>query len=329
MKMKVRRYGLAAGGLALLLLFNGCNAGTAQESGSQNTSFRSQEESGSQNTDFSPQEESSTQNTGVRPQEESSTSSSGLNSQETGRVSGSGSGLPETEADASVPAGTAENGGEFTGIAPCNVGDTISFGSYEQDNNKENGAEEIEWIVLDADGENVLLLSKYGLDARAYNSSDAAVTWENSELRQWLNDTFYQTAFSKAQQEVIIPVTNVNPDNERWGTSGGNDTQDAVFLLSIDEAENYFSDRNETLWIQATPYAVEQGAYVADNGDSPWWLRSPGDHNEGGFCAAYVDYRPSGVSLSGYAVQYNSRAVRPALWVKTQADSASDDPSAK
>ena len=111
----------------------------------------------------------------------------------------------------------------------------------------------------DSDHSGFREIIKYGLDAQAYNSSDEAVTWENSGLRQWLNDTFYKSAFSEAQREVIIPVINVNPDNERWGTSGGNDTNDTVFLLSIEEAESYFSDRNETLWTQATPYAVAQG----------------------------------------------------------------------
>ena len=169
------------------------------------------------------------------------------------------SGHPETEISSeALEEGTDENE-EFAGIPSCKIGDTVSFGSYEQDNNTENGAEAIEWIVLEAEGENVLLLSKYGLDAQAYNSSDEAVTWENSGLRQWLNDTFYKSAFSEAQREVIIPVINVNPDNERWGTSGGNDTNDTVFLLSIEEAESYFSDRTETLWTQATPYAVAQG----------------------------------------------------------------------
>lgn len=213
------------------------------------------------------------------------------------------------------PVAEEENAAEFAGIGPCQIGDTVVFGSYEQDNDTGNGKEAIEWIVLDMDGQNALLLSKYGLDAQAYSDSGEAVTWENCALRQWLNDTFYKEAFSEAEQGAVVPVTNTNPDNERWGTAGGNDTLDSVFLLSIEEAEFYFSDRNEELWIQATPYAVEQGAFVADNGNSPWWLRSPGDNNEGGFCAAYVDYPPTGVVLSGYDAQRNSRAVRPALWV--------------
>ena len=229
---------------------------------------------------------------------------------------GSGGGLSEEDKTTGTEE-VAEEEREFTGISYNNIGDTVTFGGYEQDNDTGNGTELIEWVVLDTDGENVLLLSKYGLDAQAYNTSGETVTWENSTLRRWLNETFYEAAFNEAERQAIVTVTNVNPDNERWGTSGGNDTEDMVFLLSIDETETYFADRNDTLWTEATPYAVQQGAFVSDDGCSPWWLRSPGDDNDGGFCAAYVDYPPTGVVLSGYAAERNSRVVRPAVWVKT------------
>lgn len=229
---------------------------------------------------------------------------------------GSGGGLSEEDKTTGTEE-VAEEEREFTGISYNNIGDTVTFGGYEQDNDTGNGTELIEWVVLDTDGENVLLLSKYGLDAQAYNTSGETVTWENSTLRRWLNETFYEAAFNEAERQAIVTVTNVNPDNERWGTSGGNDTEDMVFLLSIDETETYFADRNDTLWTEATPYAVQQGAFVSDDGCSPWWLRSPGDDNDGGFCAAYVDYPPTGIVLSGYAAERNSRVVRPAVWVKT------------
>ena len=49
------------------------------------------------------------------------------------------------------------------------IGDIVTFGRYEQDNNLDNGPEEIDWIVLDIQGDKALLLSKYGLDAKQYN----------------------------------------------------------------------------------------------------------------------------------------------------------------
>lgn len=269
----MRKSGLLAGILTIVLLLNGCDAGTT----------------------------------------------------ESGSAKSEDSGRQETGADSDTLTEETDENEEFAGIPSCNVGDTVFFGSYEQDNNTENGPEEIEWIVLDTEGGNALLLSKYGLDAQPYNSGSEAVTWENSSLRKWLNDTFYKSAFSESKRKEIVPVTNVNPDNRKWGTSGGNDTEDTIFLLSIDEAEACFPDGDERLWTQATPYAAEQGAFVEENGDSPWWLRSPGNHNDGGFCAAYVDYRPFGVVLGGYGAQNSSRTVRPALWVKTLSDSAPDN----
>ncbi len=281
---------LLAGITAAAMLLSGCGTEKAVESSDQNTVSSQQE----------PENTGNFENT----EDSENTGNSENTTEDTGNTGNSENAAEDTEKEKA-----------FTGIGPCQIGDTVVFGSYEQDNDTGNGKEAIEWIVLDMDGQNALLLSKYGLDAQAYSDSGEAVTWENCALRQWLNDTFYKEAFSEAEQGAVVPVTNTNPDNERWGTAGGNDTLDSVFLLSIEEAEFYFSDRNEELWIQATPYAVEQGAFVADNGNSPWWLRSPGDNNEGGFCAAYVDYPPTGVVLSGYDAQRNSRAVRPALWV--------------
>lgn len=42
------------------------------------------------------------------------------------------------------------------------VGDTVYFGKYEQDGNKENGKEKIEWKVLSKKGKKALLISKDG-----------------------------------------------------------------------------------------------------------------------------------------------------------------------
>ena len=76
------------------------------------------------------------------------------------------------------------------------VGDVVTFGSYEQDDNEDNGAEPIEWIVLDTDGSKALLLSKYVLDEEQYDYSENQVTWYTSNLFQWLNADFKNEAFS-------------------------------------------------------------------------------------------------------------------------------------
>ena len=127
--------------------------------------------------------------------------------------------------------------------------------------------------MLDYDGENnkVLLLSKYGLDAKPYNTQNTDVTWETCTLRKWLNSEYYKSAFSNTQKEAIIESELENPNNpEYWDTYGGNTTRDKIFLLSIDEARKYIND-----------YHI-----LAINRE--WWLRSPGEDS----ChAAYIDYK--------------------------------------
>ncbi len=81
------------------------------------------------------------------------------------------------------------------------VGDIITFGHYEQDNSTTNGAEWIEWIVLDYDAERncALLISRYGLDAKAYDAM-ALAAWPDSDIRTWLNHDFINNAFTTYHQ---------------------------------------------------------------------------------------------------------------------------------
>ena len=93
------------------------------------------------------------------------------------------------------------------------AGSLVTFGHYEQDGNTENGPEAIQWTVLDTDGDRVFLLSKYGLDAKQYNVKYTRVTWETCSLRQWLNSTFLNSAFSAKEKQRIILTNNVNNDS--------------------------------------------------------------------------------------------------------------------
>ena len=191
------------------------------------------------------------------------------------------------------------------------VGDTVFFGHYEQDNDTSNGAEQIEWIVLAKEDGKALVISKYALDCQPYNEEYASVTWEESDIRAWLNDDFYNTAFSESERSEIETTYVVNDDNAEYGTDGGNDTSDKIFLLSIAEAEEYFSS-DEARECEPTKYAVAEGAYEnSDNGNCWWWLRSPGyDANS----AAFI-YTSGDVDALGNCVDDGNYAVRPALWI--------------
>lgn len=206
------------------------------------------------------------------------------------------------------------------------VGNYVSFGTYPQ-TKAGNDATPIEWLVLARDGNKALLISRYGLDAQPYNKDNTSVTWETCTLRTWLNGMFYNKAFSSAEQAAIL-TTNVDNSKSQcysgWNTSGGNNTQDKVFLLSYAEASKYFgvtyNSSNTKSRVAPTAYAIAQGAgknssyKTADGIDAGWWwLRSPGAYQSS---AAGVR---TGGSLFFNDVNYDSGSVRPALWVNIEA----------
>ena len=191
-------------------------------------------------------------------------------------------------------------------IRKAQVGDTVTLGSYEQDNDESNGKEEVEWIVLTKEDSKALIVSKYALDCQRYHILYKNITWENCSLRTWLNETFLNTAFNTDEQ-IMISTINLSADKDlEYDTNPGNVTQDKVFLLSMTEAEKYF-DTNSARKCQGTEYCYAQGAYEADNGNCFWWLRSPGKYQN---CAASVHNR--GLLDIGHDVN-DFLAVRPAL----------------
>ncbi len=235
--------------------------------------------------------------------------------------------------------------------------DTVTFGSYPQSDASGNTKEPIEWIVLDRQGDKAFLLSKYILDCKDYNNHGENCTWETCSLRNWLNSIFYNVAFSNSEKEIILTTNVLNKINEevyykRYApnyrpqikTVAGNNTFDKVFLLSLDEFDNYFygfykeyktlpggcnyaSNSTGTKYaklISDLGYHLFVDNYSNDfNGFSPWWLRSPGDFLQNyamnvdadGIARSYVvsstlDDRMDDGLYDGYAL-----GVRPAIWV--------------
>ena len=193
------------------------------------------------------------------------------------------------------------------------IGETIEFGNYPQE---EDGTEKpIEWIVMKKEGNQVLLLSKYVLDAKPYNEEVEEVTWETSDIRKWLNNEFYTTDFNKTEKAKIQTSLIKNEDNSEYGTSGENDTEDKVFLLSEKEAETLFSNDKKRI-AKATEYAEESGVDGNEEKAACWLLRSPGIN---GWNAVGV-YSDGYVYRDGDYVYDDSLqvGVRPALHLNLQ-----------
>jgi len=211
---------------------------------------------------------------------------------------------------------------ETTIPADIAVDDIVIFGHYEQDNDPSNGPEPIEWIVLEVTDGKAFLLSKYGLDAKPYNTEFTYVTWENCTLRKWLYADFLNTAFTADEQGQILLTDVDNSQSQGYSeldTVGGNDTQDKVFLLSYAQANQFLGVvlgdiQNIKSRVSPTAYAIARGAYTnSDNKTSEgkatgmWWLRSPGSQRD---IAATVYVNGS---LHGNIIFGERVVVRPAL----------------
>ena len=230
------------------------------------------------------------------------------------------------------------------------VGSVIRFGRYEQDNDLSNGPEPIEWIVLDRDGDRLLVISKYILEKKPLHEEAEDVSsfsWADCTLRTWLNGSFMDAAFTEEEKACIrlTPLDTKAAAAGTWynGRPGSYHTEDHVFLLSSDEAEDYFPDDYHRVGV-LTPYAFEQeGAtfpynvmlieyddpdYVAETDpERPWfvmerilqrkdcmdWTLRNMDGRER-YDTAWVD--PDGsVWPDCGCMMYGAHGVRPAMWI--------------
>ena len=194
-------------------------------------------------------------------------------------------------------------------ISAAAVGEHVLFGSYEQDDVTDNGAEPLEWIVLSRDGDKAQLMTWYLIDTQPYHDVfDGTSTWAECTLHAWLNEVFYSAAFTENEQKLVLETELENNDNPAYGTPGGSNTVDRVFLLSIDEARAL---SREQLLAPVTAYTAHRGGTVNAMGNGWWWLRSPGVYSRD---AAYVDALGK-ISEYGYIIHRSAWNIRPVIWV--------------
>ena len=190
-------------------------------------------------------------------------------------------------------------------VKTLSKGDYVKFGNYPQDRN--GGIAPVEWLVLEVSGNEALLISRYGLDCKQYHHAFVNVSWENSDLRKWLNNEFLKEAFSEDEIKLIKVSELCNEVNPKYGTRDTNCTKDRVFCLSILEAEQYFRNDDERR-CQPTSQAKVHGVYTKD-GCCWWWLRLPGNYPN--YASGVYTY--GALNPYGYRVNNDNNAVRPAL----------------
>lgn len=196
-------------------------------------------------------------------------------------------------------------------LQTAEIGETVLFGCYQQTARLDAVPEDLEWLVLDKKDGKVLLLSLQGLHGSKFHDEEADTTWETSWVRSWLNTEFYNAAFDTEDQAQIV-ITLVPADaNPQYDTNQGSDTQDQVFLLSINEVNTYFATVDAAK-CEPTTYAISTGTYINyDIGYCDWWLRTMGSDAQ-----SVTSVNTGGVlNYQGSKVDFGKFSLRPAIWV--------------
>ena len=242
---------------------------------------------------------------------------------------------------------------KFTGYRPYCTGYENADGTYQDDNGYYTNTvywfyfEPLQWRVIDPD--EGFMMCESIIDSQPYNNTtyyngsanyqdtnctNYANDYATSSIRDWLNDDFYNTAFTNTEKEKIL---NLPQDNSCWNPNfpqyDSDTTYDKIFLLSYDEVKNSKYGFSESEYnhdiarqVQGTDYAKAQGLYVhsssgsAYHGNSFWWLRTP-DYSSIYACAVAHDGFSDGDG-KGYVTYYG---VRPALKRSSNEDLPDDD----
>ena len=197
------------------------------------------------------------------------------------------------------------------------IGEEIRFGKYK-------------WRVLDIQNNAALIITENIIEQRSYHDVYEDIAWADCSLRKYLNGEFYDR-FTEVEQSRILSVTIQNADNQWYGTKGGAETQDSIFLLSLEEVTcKYFGDSSSKLYNPGKKqrYWFERKdennskrlAKLLDKDGCWWWLRLPG---RVGVKAVYVHGTDGNIDIQGNNVLKGNIAngrctggVRPALWLK-------------
>ena len=226
---------------------------------------------------------------------------------------------------------------------------TSTYSSIDRQYQRENGYilntvywfkyEPLRWLVLDpAQG---LVICESIIDSQAYSNTiyregtgnvgdcynDPSCTnyandYASSSLRSWLNNDFYNTAFTSEEKAEIQFSSLDNSCSDPSKTKYNSDsTNDKIFLLSLEEVTDSSygfssekSDADLSRRVKGTDYAESQGLLVYDNrgheyhGYSSWWLRTPYSSS---YNATFVS--TGGQTGYGTYVDYCSVGIRPSF----------------
>ena len=206
---------------------------------------------------------------------------------------GSGTGTGSTE---NIDAPVQKDGKAIASANELKLYDVVTFGRYIQ---TELGTEKpIEWYVIKIDGDKVRLLSRYCIDSRRYNDSCRTMTFEQSDLCQWLNGDFKDLAFSAEERQMLYNS------------------------ITLPNSEEVFALPQTYRAATGTEYAIKVRGYNA--AANHWWLSDPTllsyeywDDNDPSYprvCAKTINFNGSQIRV--FPLNYNRKGVRPMIVIR-------------
>ncbi len=145
--------------------------------------------------------------------------------------------------------------------------------------------------LLGVDDGKALMLLDNAISDVPFQEDGTVCTWETSSARVWLNSDFLEDGFLETELNAICETTVTADENPTYHTPAGNDTIDKVYLLSVDEVNQYHDVLHTT--------------------ESSWWLRTPGSNKK----AMSFVYKDLTVMDYGYTIASSSFTLKPVIWV--------------
>lgn len=195
------------------------------------------------------------------------------------------------------------------------IGDTFKFGRYKAIGDDDENISEIEWIVLNRENDEILAISSEGLDISWYHKESIKTTWENSDIRSWLNNYFYDVAFNDFEK-AHIKLSKVEAEVV-WDGAPEKDTEDYVFLFSYDNVQTYITGnmylpaeaRSSIMLCSPSDSVKTQYKLGIDDGYCWWWLRNTTHNNTD----AYYVKDDGNINTDGYSLKQENGLIRPAM----------------
>lgn len=172
------------------------------------------------------------------------------------------------------------------------VGDIIVVGSYKEEN--------VEWIVLSIEEDKMLVVSKYVLDSYLFDTK-GTTNWNKSKLHDWINDDFYNEAFSDEDKARIV------------ATDFGDGYTDYLSLLSAEETNTLFESNEDRQGIPTAYVITSSMIPYSHDGHCHYWLRDVSADGKNAYLMGW-----QGVVEDQTQALSSWYGIRPIMWIKLE-----------